>query len=351
MAMPDILNLGLLDIFGLVVTFLGLALLALWIWAILSPFEALGWWAGWFGDKIYVDDLPADGLVRQVRPGAESYVIYLSGVGRVSGETLGYREQEFLRRLASALPKAVVIDDIFPYSVNNMALTGRPLFARLWRWSLRAKRTGPQWAGMLINVRNIFQTAVSCDGRYGPMYNSAAAEVMLHTLLRYDYTIGSGAPVYIVGYSGAGQIAVGAAAYLRDWIKAPLYVISLGGIFVSSPGLLAADHVFHLEGTSDLGAKVGRIAPGRWPVFPRSEWNRARRRGSITWINMGPMDHTGKSGYMDTKTLLPNGRPYMDHTVGVIARIISEVTATGRADPELGGALSLERAAPQPARL
>ena len=45
---------------------LGLILLGLLIWAAFSPFETLGWWAGWFGDKIYDDSIPPDGRVRAV---------------------------------------------------------------------------------------------------------------------------------------------------------------------------------------------------------------------------------------------------------------------------------------------
>ena len=112
----------MLETLGDFIAYLSIIVIGLLVWAALSPFETLGWWAGWFGEKIYVDDLPSDGLVRAVRPGARSYILFLSGIGRVSGETFSRREQGFLQRLATALPDAVVIDDIFPYSVNNLAL-------------------------------------------------------------------------------------------------------------------------------------------------------------------------------------------------------------------------------------
>jgi hypothetical protein len=108
---------------GDLLTYTGLAVLGILVWAAFSPVETLGWWAGWFGDKVYHDEVPSDGLVRVVRPNANSYILFLSGVGRVSSETISRREQEFLRRLAVALPQTVVIDDIFPYSVNNLPLT------------------------------------------------------------------------------------------------------------------------------------------------------------------------------------------------------------------------------------
>ena len=74
------------------------------VWAALTPFETLGWWAGWFGDAIYHDSIPSDGVVRQAHPNATCYAIFLSGIGRVSGQTLSYRETMFLRELARRAP-------------------------------------------------------------------------------------------------------------------------------------------------------------------------------------------------------------------------------------------------------
>jgi hypothetical protein len=312
----------MLSTFGDLLALVGFFVLGLLVWAAFSPFETLGWWAGWFGDTIYAEEFPSDGLVRAVRPNADSYIIFFSGVGRVSGETLSYREREFLRRLAVALPRTVVIDDIFPYSVNNLPLTGQPFFWWIWRWALRRKLNGPQLAGYLINVRNIWQVAVSLDKRYGPIYNQSMAEVILHGLLRYDYDVAGAAPVYIIGYSGAAQMAIGAVTYLREWIQGPVYVISLGGIFSSDPGLLAVDQVYHLSGTADRAQISSYILPGRWPLFVTSEWNRARRQRKITAINVGPIGHTGSGGYLDAKSELADGTSFVDKTVGTIAEIV-----------------------------
>ncbi len=304
----------------------GLLMLGILIWAAFSPFETLGWWAGWFGDKIYHDDLPSDGLVRMIRPNATCYIIFLSGIGRVSGQTLSYREAEFLRRLSVALPNAVIIDDIFPYSVNNLALTGQPFFARIWRWALRRKLDGPAMAGNLINIRNAFQVWVSADNRYGPIYNQGMAQAMLHGLLRYDYPVESDIPVFIIGYSAGGQMAVGAATYLDEWINGPVYVLSLGGVFASDVGLFAAKHIYHFYGTKDRALGVAILIPRRWPVFATSEWNRARRQGRITDIELGPMGHTGRGGYLDANAKLEDGTTYVDKVVSEMAAVISDRT-------------------------
>ena len=318
---------------GDVGTVLLLLLIVLLGWAALTPFEMLGWWAGWFGNRIYNDNLPAESGVRTVRPSASSYLLFLSGIGRVSGQTLSYREQEFLRRLAETLPHTVIIDDIFPYSVNNMALTGQPFFARFWQWALRRKVNGPSLAGYIINMRNILQVAMSTDKRYGPLYNQAMAEVMLDSLLRYQYDPESNAPIFLIGYSGAGQIAVGATAFLSEWIKSPIYIISLGGIFSSDPGLLAAAHTYHLWGTKD-NAQVWRLAmPGRWKIMTASAWNRVLRTGRATIISMEGVGHTGNGGYLDFKLPETGGAPPVNRTVAVIANIVEGIVR--RTEPAL----------------
>ena len=323
------------SILGSVGAVFGIVMLGLFIWAAFSPFETLGWWAGWFGDKIYDDGVPTDGFVRKVPPSARAYIVFLSGIGRVSGQTLSYREQDFLRHLAVAMPDAVIIDDIFPYSVNNMALTGQPFFGRLWRWALRRKLDGPALAGMLINVRNTFQCLISLDHRYGPIYNQATGEVIMHGLMRYDFPTESDTPIFIIGYSGAGQMAVGATTYLREWVRGPIYVISLGGLFGSDPGLLAADHVYQLSGSTDKVLLMNFLAPGRWPIFATSEFNRAKRQGRITNIDMGPMNHTGRTGYLDAKTHLDDGTSFVDHTVDVVAEIVSQLLNKSGSAPQI----------------
>ncbi len=301
----------------------GIALLGLLIWAALAPFEALGWWAGWFGDKIYQDDVDVPPVIKPAPDIVENYIVFLSGISRVSGEPLSRREQNFLRRLASAMPRTVVIDNIFPYSVNNLPLTGQPVFAGMWRWALRRKLS-KHWlerlAGYLINVRNMWQVAMSIDKRYGPIYNQALAQVLINTLVKRGYDIEKRQPVILIGYSGAGQIAIGAATYLKEELDAPIFVVSLGGIFGSDVGLLAADHVFHLYGADDRPQRLGKILfPGRWPFFFYSSWNRAVRMGRYTEICLGSIAHSGGVGYLTTSRTLSGGGTHLDNTVNTIA--------------------------------
>ncbi len=306
------------------------ALVIFLFWAALTPFETLGWWAGWFGDAIYYDAAATEETTtpspqNTLHPPAAAYVIFLSGIGRVSGQTLSYREQGFLDRLRQRLPGAVVLDNIFPYSLNNLALTGQPIFARLWQWALRRKLEGPALAGYLINARNMLQVAISADKRYGPIYNQAMAEVMLDTIMRCDFDPESPVPIFLIGYSGAGQMAIGATTYLHEWTRAPIYVISLGGIFSSDPGILMADHVFHLWGDKDKAQVWRLLMPGRWAWMATSEWNRALRQGRVTIIRMLGMGHTGRGGYLDRHTPTPDAPSNIDRPAELISTIIERV--------------------------
>lgn len=305
-----------------ILTYLGIVLVGFLIWAALSPFELMGWWAGWFGEKIYDGGVPQGGEDRWLDHDPTSYLIFVSGVGKATGETLSYREREFLRRLTETIPSTVIISDLFPYSVNNLPLTGQPFFARLWRWALQRKLHGPVLAGYLINVRNIWQLMISADKRYGPLYNQAVAEVMVDGLRRYGYDPVQPRPIFLVGYSGAGQLAVGPAIYLKEWLHAPIYIVSLGGVFASDPSLMAANHVYYVYGKKDAVHQWGFLAPGRWSMTMASDWNRARRHGKVTMIDMGPMGHTGRGGYLDHKAQLSDGTFYVDKTVATIAGIV-----------------------------
>jgi hypothetical protein len=331
----------MLSIAGTVLTYIGIVIAFFLVWAALSPFEVMGWWAGWFGETLYHEDIPSDdGLVRAVRPETDSYVVFMSGIGRVSNETVSYREREFLRRLALAMPRTVIIDDVFPYTVNGVPLTGQPFFARLWRLALRSKLHGPKIIGYLVNVRNLWQVLISADKRYGPMFNQAAAEVILDRLIRYDYDPTSKTPVYLVGSSGAMQIAAGAAGYLAESAQGPIRLISVGGIFSSDPSLMAVDHVYHLVGNRDSAQKLNLLAPGKWPFFASSEWNRMRRNGRVTAINMGPMSHLGRGSYLDGNSELPDGTSYVDHTVNIIQSIVQRSMYGPRALQEAESASS-----------
>jgi len=52
----------------------------------LAPLEALGWWAGWYGEQ--VDNTLQKGSRKSITKKAARYVVYLDGIGQSTFEYL-----------------------------------------------------------------------------------------------------------------------------------------------------------------------------------------------------------------------------------------------------------------------
>ena len=180
---------------------------------------------------------------------------------------------------------------------------------------------------MLINVRNLFQMFVSADRRYGPTYNVGIAQEIWRSLGRHGYTRRSGAPVVIVGYSGGGQVALGASWYL-GMAGIDVSVVTLGGMLSDDPGLDRVRQLWHLYGSKDSLQAMGHVLfPGRWRAARLSSWNRALDEGRIHQVDIGPMTHDGRADYFDARTEHPNGGTHADATVAAILTALESITA------------------------
>lgn len=309
--------------------------------ALLAPFESLGWWAGWTrrtvereltGER---DDtkpvLPrgSDASKLPVESDVRHYLVYLRGIATAEADP-SRREQGFLDYLSEHLPAACIISDVFPYSATNNPLIGERLFTRLYQWLNNARtRYRMSLFAILFIMRNLLQVAVSGDRRYGPIFNAGIAREIGYSLVQKCYPLGSGEPIWVMGWSGAGQIAVGAARYLHQLFHAPVYVVSIGGVMLDDPGIAEIEHLFHLQGSKDHFPLLGDVlSPGRWPFVRHSPWNRAREEGRITVVDPGPMKHTGNGDYFDHKALLPDGKSHAERTADVIAEIITKTVYT-----------------------
>ena len=114
-------------------------LIALLLAGLLSPFEALGWWAGWYGDGIEThitckvpDSLSAANShsPQSSRVAPRRYIVYLDGISQ-SCANYPQRVQNFLDTLEASLPPDMVfIQDIMAYSALNRPLTAERPFAR-----------------------------------------------------------------------------------------------------------------------------------------------------------------------------------------------------------------------------
>jgi hypothetical protein len=196
----------------------------------------------------------------------------------------------------------------------------------MWKWVEGRRLKNPMAAAALIvNLRNAFQVAVSADQRYGPVYNLGVAQEIRAALTEAGYPIGRGVPVTILGWSGGGQIAIGAASFLRKMLGGPLYVISLGGMLSDDPGIERVEHLWHLWGSKDVVSPVGLYAySGRWKYFPNSVWNKAVAAGKITFIELGPFTHNATGNYFDPESKLPDGRSHLQKSLDTVAQVLTE---------------------------
>lgn len=309
----------------------GLALLILS--AIVAPFESLGWWAGWFGqraDEQLAEDMP-ELIAGKHAVDANNFLVYLSGIGIPAADKQLIDEQPFIHTLKTQLPGTVVLSEIYPYSVTSIGLTSERLFGWVWDSVARIRLKNPTSAlTWLVNIRNMLQVAVSADHRYGPVYNAGIAKAVLENLLRNGYRIGSKTPVILLGYSGGGQVAVGIAPYLRQALRAPIRVISLGGFISADPGLLALERIDHIVSRKDTTERLGAfVFAGRWSWVSGSPWNSAKNSGTLILHDLSPMLHTGKGGYLDREAFLADGQSHLEATIATVTQIITSGSKEG----------------------
>ncbi|HET6314870.1 MAG TPA: hypothetical protein VFG86_00325 [Chloroflexota bacterium] len=295
-------------------------LVVLLVMLFLSPFESMRWWAGWSDDQVASAAPAKEPAAAADAQGDERYIVWLSGIGSIPGQTEDPFEVRFLSELRKRVPNAVIVDDAFAYSVRDNPLAGKRLLDRVWRTAHSDQAAGKAnlLLGTTIQLRNTMQVAVSADGRYGPIYNLGLAEAIGKRLTAHGYPLDSGKPVVLIGYSGGGQVAVGSARFLKAWLHAPITVISIGGVISADPGLKAVDHLYHLQGGKDPIPGVGSaFFVGRWPLVKYSHWNQAASAGKVTTIPTGPMGHMAEPGYF--------GAGHLDKTVMIVADLVNGV--------------------------
>jgi hypothetical protein len=255
-----------------------------------------------------------------------SYLVYLSGIGAIDGTSIPSEESVFLEMLRTHIPGALLVADVFPYSVTNAGLTSRRVGKRVFGWVEQRRLKNPLAVEQLIiNLRNMFQVAVSADQRYGPIYNLGVAREIVRAIEKEGGAAIHGVPITILGWSGGGQIALGAAPFLHSMLRAPVRVISVGGVLSDDPGLAAVEHVYHFYGTRDPIQAVGeKLYAGRWKYFPQSTWNRAMAQGKITMTCLGPFTHIGTGNYWDPKTTMPDGRSHAQVTLDAVTGVLTQ---------------------------
>lgn len=311
------------------------ALAGVLVAAALAPFSALSWWARQDPDDA-ADQ--ADAVrARVARPRSDddphqAWVVYMTGVGATSGEANPRGEAPFLDDLAAALPGIGILRDVYPWDVEGRGLARDRASAWFWRLVIWLARS--RWfrsAQALVYLRNVLQFAVCADDRYGPMYSIAVARQVWSQLQAAGYDPDTRRPVVLLGWSGGAQIAVACAYYLSA-LGMGVYVVSMGGVLTSDPGLGRVRHVWHLRGSRDHVQALGKLFPGRWPGRRGSAWARAEAEGRITIHDIGDQQHLGRGSYLSSAPS-PDGRTYRQVSVDEIATRLREAVALEGSSP------------------
>lgn len=307
---------------------LGGALVVLFTFALLAPLESLRWWSrrGAIETRRTFARIGAPTPALK-GPLPDRFVVYLSGVGLVSGEGLSARERAVLDAVATALPTITLVADVFPYSAENRNLLQR---ATRWMWErlerLRRVRRD-SFAPRLIHVRNTLQVLVSADPRYGPTFNAGLAQQVVRSLDRAGWVPGCGVPVTLIGFSGGAQMALGASTLLTV-LGMRVSVISIGGVFGDDPALDHIEHLWDIRGSRDRLRLLGPIAfTGRWPMMRGSAWHHAVADGRVTVLDGGPVRHDGRGSYFARQAGLDGVVP-AERTVGQLVDILGQGTGS-----------------------
>ncbi len=295
---------------------------------VLAPLESLHWWATREVEEPDTDAELTAATHTEAEPGVDDaqprkFVVYLSGIGAIAAKDVPEEEVPFVEDLKRRLPDHVVIDDVFPYAVDNRGLTAERVLGRLWRWLDQVRMKNPNAAlAVLINIRNLLQLFVCADRRYGPTYNMGTAGEIHRSLVRHGHRPGRADEVVLLGWSGGGQIALGATWYLQA-MGLRTSLLSLGGMLSDDIALARVEHVWHLYGTKDFLQASGKLLfAGRWPIAKASPWNEAMRDGKITMIELGPYNHNIKEHYFDYESKLPDGRTYAGKVIDTMVDIL-----------------------------
>lgn len=249
----------------------------------------------------------------------DAYLVYLDGIGkrRFTDTRDG---GQLVKAIIAGAPELRVLGQVQPYSPLAAPLAGRPV----WDWLRRH-------AGITLFLHNVMQTFVAADRRYRPLYNQAMGVQIADQLRLAGYEPDNGIPVVLLGYSGGAQVATGAVEELFFQLRAPLWLITLGGFHNGANDLKYARHLHRLTSANDWIERVGVVLfVQRWRLWRRSPWNRALEDGKITVHPLDPATHVGPQSYISPTARLADGRSHLDRTTETVIEIIRRDCRTRR---------------------
>lgn len=280
---------------------LGLLLLILipaaGIYSLVTEFT---FWEGWLEGLPQPERLFAQFEPSQTRH--HCYVVYLDGIHQLERDHPP-RVSAFLQLLEQGLAdNMLLVRGLETYTVLPVALAEDAGSAWFWRRLFAIQEHHPTalvqlCSAVLVQANNVIKVGISSDRRYGPILNYELALKISLRLAEAGFRPDGSSRIVLVGYSGGAEMAMGVADYLRRIGRSPVSIVSFCGVFSGNQVLRDLAGITTIVGSKDPVAAFGRIAyPGRSPLLPLSNWNKALQAGWIHRHEVEGMNHNGARG-------------------------------------------------------
>jgi hypothetical protein len=205
--------------------------------------ETLLWWGLWHKST---QTNCSDPIVWQ------NAVILLTGISNYAIADLADEQREFLQELGERINVDRIIDEPFPY---NRSVTKK--FATWQIWHHLSDRELLLW---LVSLYNFWQAVLV--SMIAKPYGNAIANCILN---RVGKPASPNSNLWLICGSIGAALALAAAPKLQAELGAKIVIIAYGGVFSTSVGLDRVERFYHLTGTQDNWAKLGKwIFPSRW---------------------------------------------------------------------------------------
>lgn len=292
------------------------AILLAWLVGLLVPISGIysvagqyAFWNGWLGELPDPADLFGEtaAAARPARgpaagPAADRYVVYLDGIHQ-SSQQHPPRVAALLAALATRLPAGtVLIEGVETYTLSPAELAADAGSRWFWRRLFALQEHHPNRlvrsvCAALVQANNVIKVGISADRRYGPILNYELALKVAQRLVAAGLRQGSGQRIVLLGYSGGGEMAMGMADVLQVLCRCPVQILTCCGVFSGNQRLDQVAGVAMVVGSRDPVAALGPLLfPGRSPLLPFSNWNKARLAGRVRREVVTGMGHNGASG-------------------------------------------------------
>lgn len=232
----------------------------------------------------------------------DRFVVYLDGIHQ-STEEHPPRVAALLAELGAQLPAGTaLIEGVQTYTISPAELAADAGSRWFWRrlFALQESHPNPlvNWTcGALVQANNVIKVGISADRRYGPILNYELALKVAQRLVEAGLRQGSGQRIVLLGYSGGGEMAMGMADVLQVLCRCPVQILTCCGVFSGNQRLDQVAAIAMVVGSRDPVAALGPLLfPGRSPLLPLSNWNKARLGGRVKREVVAGMGHNGRRG-------------------------------------------------------